>query len=61
MSAGFRVESLFWKRQVLPPNLREIIIVSRNDRSFLCHVYLKDLDVQTTQSILNHIVQEVSQ
>jgi hypothetical protein len=57
----FGVDSLFWEREVLPPNLPGITIVSQNDRIFLCHVYLKDLDVQTTRSILNRVVQEVSQ
>ena len=59
-SGRFDVDSLFWMRHALPLNLR-ITIVSRNGGSFLCHIYLKDLHVQKTPSIINRIVQEVSQ
>ncbi|KAF8813532.1 hypothetical protein BYT27DRAFT_7181092 [Phlegmacium glaucopus] len=58
-SAHFSAESLFWEQPVPASKLPAITIVSRNDQSFLCHVHLKDLDVQTIGSVLNHIVQEL--
>ena len=62
-AADFDFDSLFYHRvpvrQVAALKLLAITIVSKNDGGFLCRVHLKG--VQTLESLLDQIVQEVSQ